>query len=34
MGRGSIMDITEHSITLISIIIGIGLPEMLGTFIR
>jgi len=30
----SIMDITEHSVTLISIIIGIGLTEMLGNLHR
>src|SRR4026209_1338895 len=28
------MDITEHSVTLISIIIGIGLTEMLGNLHR
>ena len=28
------MDITEHSLTLISIIVGIGLTEMLGNLHR
>ena len=34
MRRGSIMDITAHSVTLISIIIGLGLAEMFGNLFR
>ena len=33
-GGGSIMDITAHSVTLISIIIGFGLAEMFGNLLR
>ena len=33
-GGGPITDITEHSLTLISIIVGIGLTEMLGNLHR